>query len=88
MSQKMPFFIAKIQKMCAKNANMYRSYYERKLPFWLRLKNRHKWHQPIAFHFFRQSGRPLQNQFNNIDCMYFSHTNHHFPFEGGIKYVR
>ena len=49
---------------------MYRSYYDGKLPFWSRLKNRLKSHQPLVFHFFHQSGRPAgrgHSKINNIE---------------------
>ena len=86
MSQKMPFFKAEIQKMCAKNANMYRATTKGNCRFGYAKKIALNGTNPSRFTFFvKVAGH---SKINNIGCIYFRHTNHHFSFEGGIKYVR
>ena len=50
--KKCHFFKRKSKKCAQKNANMYRSYYKRKLPFWLRQKIAINGTNPSRFTFF------------------------------------
>ena len=86
MSQQMPFLKAEIQKCAQKTQICTGATTKGNCRFGYAKKVALNGTNPSRFTFFvKVAGH---SKINNIDCIYFSHTNHHFPFEGGIKYVR